>query len=236
MNKFFSFFKRNKYFKASNLNVITKSKKYYVKSYIFNNNLIKEMNAINPQSAGRFIEDIVYWLITLTTPTYYQNEWCKPNNMLLYVLNNIVPKHPRMKDLCNIKYTELTNLLSYLNFIVKECINPNKEYISVYHNEDLSFKVSKCCRVNNYNCISDITTDDTIIDIKVVKHNMLNQHKTELTSVGLKYYNQMMAYASGFYRKYDKWPKQLIVLNFYTCEVISWKPSRKDYLKFNKML
>ena len=70
----------------------------------------------------------------------------------------------------------------------------------------------------------------------LVAYNMLNQHKTELTSVGLKYYNQMMAYASGFYRKYDKWPKQLIVLNFYTCEVIAWTPSRKDYLKFNKML
>ena len=228
INKFFNLFKFKNTYQASNLKITVKPIDVTFKSCILHNNIIKAMNAINPQITGRLIENIIFYLCNV-------HELYNSDVLYALVMNDVQINN-KMIPIINANLFEFKNLLYELNCSVKEHFNQPCKHIIYYHNDDLSFKKSKCCKVNTYNCICDLSTNDTIIDIKVVKNSVINEKTNKLSNIGLKYYNQLMTYACGFWRKYDYWPSKLIVFNCYTCEFMYWVPTEKDYFKFYNSL
>lgn len=217
--------------KHASKNIVTKQYiNFETKTYIFANNFIKCMNVVNPQETGRIIEYVL------------SNLFIKQSKNV-----NFVPLDGINVDMINI----ITKNLYEYKFFVKQmndfilCLigwKSNKT-VPVYLQDNLSFKKASCCKVKELKCFADVTTHDTIIELKVVRSSFfcLNSINTEvvekkLNNVGLRYYNQLMTYACGFNNKYKRWPRRLILLNAYTGEVIDWHPTITSYDEFYDLI
>lgn len=215
---------------ASNHIVTKQYTNFETKTYIFANNFIKCMNDVNPQETGRIIEYILGDLFVKQS----KNVNFAPLDGLNVDLTNIITK----------KLYEYKSFVNQMNGFILYLIGwKSNKTVPVYLQDNLSFKKSSCCKVKELKCFADVTTHDTIIELKVVRSSFfyLNSINTEivvkkLNSVGLRYYNQLMIYACGFNNKYKRWPRRLILLNVYTGEIIDWRPTITTYNEFYDMI
>ena len=180
--------------------------------YSFNNDFIKLMNSLNPQLTGHIIEELV-------TDIFKGN---------IISVNEFVIKH------------SIQNYINNVNIFitqVKSLSNTLNKNLTVNSQDNLSFKKIKCCRTKEYRCFADITTEDYILDIKVVRKSFfLKDSIIKLSKVGLQYYNQLMCYAYGYKQKYNIWPNKLMLLNLYTGEYIVWEPNLFNYIHISKLI
>lgn len=215
---------------ASNHIVTKQYNKFETKTYTFANIFIKSMNAVNPQETGRIVEYIL------------SNLFVKQSKDVSFV-----PLDGLNIDMVNIitaNLYEYKYFVKQMNDFILYLIGwKSNKTVPVYLQDNLSFKKSSCCKVKEFKCFADVTTHDTIIELKVVRSSFfcLNSINTEvvekkLNNVGLRYYNQLMTYACGFNNKYKRWPRRLILLNAYTGEVIDWHPTITAYNEFYDLI
>ena len=213
-------------------NIVTKQYcDFETRTFNFSNNFIKTMNAINPQETGRIMENIISDLfVKQSKHIQYVNLNGYSTNLIDVIINN------------NYEYQSFVN---QINKLVLFLINwkPRIPMIPVYLQDDLSFKKVSCCKVKEFRCFADITTTDTIIELKAVRNSFfyLKQVNSEiavkrLNSIGIRYYNQLMTYACGFNNKHGRWPRRLILINAYNGEVIDWRPTITEYNEFYDLI
>lgn len=209
--------------------IVTKqySTDFETRTFNFTNTFVKSMNALNPQETGRLMEYVISDLFSrqsknihsVTTSNY-------SDDIVNIILQNMY---------------EYQTFVRQMNKLVLFLINwsPAMPIIPVTLQDDLTFKKLSCCKVKTCKCVADVTTTDTIIELKTVRSSFfcikpLNSEVSvkRLNNIGIRYYNQLMMYACGFNYKYKRWPKRLILLNAYTGEIINWKPSISTYTEF----
>lgn len=211
------------------------------RTYYIPNHFVQQMNKVNPQLTGYMIEAIVSYLFHVQSTRID----------LQQVLNTVqtfnhCQSYPELYNIMVGNYNNLAIFIKYINNIVFQFLEYNKHnvYIPVQSQENLSFKQMKCCKRKAYKCFADIVFNSIILDIKVVRQSFylksnINSELTYITnlnSIGIKYYNQLMIYACGFFKKYTCWPAKLIVFNVYTGETIVWSPTLHDYESFLQKL
>lgn len=217
----FKFCKNIKLRNASNSIISTDYPEFKNIIYPFSNEFIKTMNRVNPQVTGRIIELII--------SNIFVNQ-----NILMGKIYPLINDNPNLilRNIIMQNQSEFDVFVKQINELSKNILE-----FPVNLQEDLSFKKLKFCYRREYRCFADVTTSNTILDIKVVRKSFFLQNSTtKLSKVGLQYFNQLMIYACGFNYKYDHWPEKLILFNCYTGEIITWTPSNQDYIEFNKRL
>ena len=216
---------------ASDNIVMKKYCEFETRTFNFSNNFIKSMNASNPQETGRLVEHMI-------------NEmFIKQMKHIDYIdLNGYSPV---LIDILLANIDEYRSFVKQMNNLVLFIINwkSRAPLIPVYLQDNLSFKKVCCCKVKELRCFADVTTIDTIVELKAVRNSFfcLNQINSEiavkrLNNIGIRYYNQLMTYACGFNKKYGRWPHRLILINAYNGEVINWQPTITDYNEFYDMI
>lgn len=218
---------------ASSIIVTNTTSSFINRTYYIPNLFVKQMNEINPQLTGHIIETIVSYLFEIQS-----------THIELQQILNIVQPYKEYTELYNIlnNHYELSIFIKYVNSIILNFIGNthNLSCIPIQLQEDLSFKYNHCCKTKKYRCFADVVFDSTILDIKVVRKSFYTKSNINseiaciqnLNSLGIKYYNQLMMYACGFFKKYNHWPKNLIVFNIYTGETIIWFPTISNYESF----
>lgn len=216
------------YFCASS-KIVTKqySMDFETRTFNFSNTFVKSMNAANPQETGRIMEYIICDLFK------HQSKHIENVSLSGYSTALI--------DILLQNKDEYRSFVHQMNNLVLFLINwsPSIPIIPVTLQDDLSFKKSSCCKVKTCKCFADVTTSDTIIELKTVRSSFfyiapINSEIAvkKLNNIGIRYYNQLMMYACGYKHKYGIWPKRLVLLNAYTGEIIDWKPSVSTYTEF----
>ena len=200
---------------------------FETRTFNFSNTFVKTMNASNPQETGRVMEYIISDLFTRQSKhIQYVSLSDYSNAVMDILLQNVY---------------EYRSFVHQMNNLVLFLINwsPSRPIIPVTLQDDLTFKKVSCCKVKTCKCFADVTTTDTIIELKTVRSSFfyikpINSEiaMKKLNNIGIRYYNQLMMYACGYKHKYGIWPKRLILLNAYTGEIIDWKPSVSTYTEF----
>lgn len=215
--------------------IVTKqySADFETRTFNFSNTFVKIMNASNPQETGRIMEYIISDLFARQSKHVHYVQYVQyvsSNNYSNAVVNILLQNN-----------YEYRLFVSQMNKLVLFLLNWSllMPIIPVTLQDDLTFKKISCCKVKTCKCFADVTTIDTIIELKTVRSSFfyikpINSEISvkKLNNIGIRYYNQLMMYACGFNRKYGKWPKRLILLNAYTGEIIDWKPSVSTYNEF----
>lgn len=207
-------------FNASSMSKIKNVKTPTISVINSPNNFVKQMNIVHPQLTGYIIEKIY-------------TEVLNGNDDPTMILDTIqVYKHRDHYD--ELYKIIMDNIDEYVKF-VHYCSENQMIKNIISCQDDLSFKTRYCCKVKQYKCFADIMTSDEIIDIKVTKNPIVTKNN-KVSSVGVKYYNQLMTYAIGSKMKYNFYPKQINLINFYHNNIISWTPDESDYENyFNKL-
>jgi hypothetical protein len=178
------------------------------------------MNIVNPQITGYVVEKIYSCVLmdsSLDT-TKILDDIC------------IYSNRPKFDELYKIIMNNIDEYVSFCHYLYENKFIDNFMCLQ----DNLSFKLINKCKIKNYKCFADIVCSDEIVDIKVVKSPLIN--KKGFTSIGIKYYNQLMTYACGFKRKYGFWPNQIKIINFYQNNILIWNPCENDFIKFEKLL
>lgn len=184
------------------------------------NNFIKKMNIVNPQLTGYVVEKIYSSIL--------DDDGFDPTLILDKI--NIYTRKYNIEQLYNIILDNIDEYVSFCHYLYENKFIDNFMCLQ----DNLSFKLINKCKIKNYKCFADIVCSDEIVDIKVVKSPLIN--KKGFTSVGIKYYNQLMTYACGFKRKYGFWPNQIKIINFYQNNILIWNPCENDFIKFERLL
>lgn len=206
-------------------------KKLYVnyqihKCKVINIDILQQMFEINFDIANNLLKDISYFLLTECYEPF-------PYLMIDFLYDNIrssLEIHPCMISIFNKQY-DFKNILLQMYVILNNLLDSKHNCIHV--NKNLSFYPT-CYRFKKYVCFPDICTNNSILCIYNVKESFMKNNN--LTNIGLKYYEQMMIHACGFKYHDGYWPRDLIVINFYTGEIMIINQTDKNYEYFYKQL
>lgn len=206
---------------ASNICVLKEVPKCNIKLIDSPNNFIKKMNSVHPQLTGYIVERIYSFVLM------------NPSLDTTKILDDICiySNRPKFDELYKIIMNNIDEYVSFCHYVYdNKFIN---DFICIQDN--LTFKINNKCKNKEYKCFADIICRDEIVDIKVVKSPFINK-KGNVNNIGAKYYNQLMIYAYGFKRKYEYYPKQIKIINFYQNNIITWKPQEFEIIDFIKLL